>query len=686
MSSIKRVSVLFLLALCTIFALHSADPAHASCTICTPVSPVPSSRWGSLEPTSILADSSFYQFNFQPNCSVPFYFDLAVGQNVLFAATGTSLQYYDLSSDPGEPPELQDSCNPTLGGWKETDTDFYIKTLAVVPGDDSMVGASIIGGMGFVIIDTSNPAVPRTMYQDEGSLFGAVINGTRTRGARINNRNYAFLRTSARDMLVYDMTFAVGLSQPCREGTNDSIVCPGVYKGKWSFPIFSSFEAAENRLLVNQANNGLELYDTSQPVSPVQIGTFPGLYQGSEIWKQGSTFYAAVGKGQTVDIYSLPAFNLVTTLQTPGGPKSNGLLTNVSRINASNDAGKPYLHVAHSGVPGAGPQREYIFDMTNINVPTELTPTTAPNGDGYWGWYYEENSTGFNHISPQGAVVAKGHIYRSAWSLLDVHALSGPQAPTAGFLVNPSSGPYFGGDTIVLSDASLGGPTSLSWQWCQSGSCQSITGGNVSQVNFVLPVAPTVSYALPVTLRLTASNAVGTDTVDQNITLMDPSPVIGDVLANGSAGAINAFQCETVEFEGIGLAGRDDPLTNAWVLRRNGSLVPGNYGTATTASFQIGGTIPAGRSIPSLLHIGERHRVGKHVEPSGHRGISAADLVDQQCWLRSQHHRRHRRLQRDRHGRGHSGIGRGAMVRATPTLSRARVERRLTATLRRRST
>ena len=586
------------------FSLDSADPLHASCTVCSPASKVPNSRWGTLEPRAILEDSTNYQFNFEPGCNEEFYFELSMGGDLLFATTGNSVQMWDVAASAANPPEVGEACRPVLGTWKKTDTDFYIKSIGAVPGSDDAVAVALIGGMGFGIVDARNRQFPKVIYQDEGSFGGNPLSGVVARAARIGGRDYAFLKSLQADLLVYDMTAALGLTTTCRDASQQSIQCPGIYQGKWSSRV-GGLEIVDDRALVTQGASGLELWDITQPAAPTLINSIASTSRSGDIWKQNGAYYAAVENDQIVEIYTLPSFTKIIDLQTPGSDLPNNRKTRVTRVTHSSDNGLNYLHVAHGSVVGTGPQREYLFDLktipqiaagTTFNPPDELTPPTV-GVDGYWGFYYEGNTTGFRHVSPRGAIVSRGHLYRSAWSILDVHALTGPQPPIAGFTVDPVAAPYYGGGSVELTSTSAGAPTGLTWEWLQGGASALITGGNVAQIQFALPEEPVVSYAQPLTLRLTAANAVGTDTFDMDIPLTDPAPVVGDVLVNGSSINVNAFQCETLQAEAIGVIGRDevnDPLANSWVLNLNQAPITTNLGNSTTATFQISGSEPAG--------------------------------------------------------------------------------------------
>ena len=120
-------------------------------------------------------------------------------------------------------------------------------------------------------------------------------------------------------------------------------------------------------------------------------------------------------------------------------------------------SGRPYLYFGTTQTVLGGAQLEYLFDTATWQ---ELTPKTDPNG--YWGWYYEGNPTGFNNSKMWAASVYAGHLYRAAFGILDVHEIVGAGGPpTAAFTWSPQQ-PY-ANDPVSFTDQSTGGATGWSW-------------------------------------------------------------------------------------------------------------------------------------------------------------------------------------------------------------------------------
>ncbi|MEM6706633.1 MAG: hypothetical protein AAF690_28250, partial [Acidobacteriota bacterium] len=342
-----------------LFSLHVADPLEGSCVVCSPAAPVPSSLWGSLEPRGILEDQTSYVFNFEPGCNVPFYFELAMGQDLIFAATGNAVQVWDTGADVDDPPQLGEACTPVLGTWKKTDTDFYVGSVGTVRGNDNFAVAAIGGGMGMAIIDARNRNFPGVIYQDEGVFNSSQsLSGGTARAASIGGRDYGFVKSFGAEIFVYDVTSALSLNVPCHDSSQATVQCPGVYQGKWPGTYFGSMDAEGNRMLTSGGAGGVvQFWDTTSPAAPVLLGSLPSSSLVTEMWLQNGVYYAAVGNDQVVDVYQLPSFNPVVTLQTPGSDLANSRKTRVSRIVHSNDNGLHYLHAVHGSTPGEGPQR-----------------------------------------------------------------------------------------------------------------------------------------------------------------------------------------------------------------------------------------------------------------------------------------------------------------------------------------
>jgi hypothetical protein len=92
-------------------------------------------------------------------------------------------------------------------------------------------------------------------------------------------------------------------------------------------------------------------------------------------------------------------------------------------LNISKTAdGTPYLYAGSTEI--AGPctaQREFLYDATDPFNLHDITPQTYQ--DGYWGWYYQGCSTGYNYAAPRHAVILGNILYRAAFGFADSHEI-----------------------------------------------------------------------------------------------------------------------------------------------------------------------------------------------------------------------------------------------------------------------
>lgn len=414
----------------------------AVCETCTPAAAVPAERWGELEPRSILGDTTDYAFDFEPDCNQPFWFDLDVEDGYLYTVNGNGLEIYNTNVNREAPPNLVRFCRPRLGLFKKTDQDFYYLSVDASPGPPDVVGVGLTGGMGFEIFDASTPNVPVLKYQDEGRLSAGVtpfLNVADVQVLTLGSTHYAFVVSFSGPILIYDMSAAKALTEPCHEGTqNGDIACPGVYAGllkrrDGTLILTPQIDGTHDYLLVDARASGVEIYDVTNPlfIELVARGG-PGFPLSLAMWRQSSILYVAVARGEEVLVYSIsdPAacidaggctLETPLSLATPGGATA-GEVAPTNRLTASLDGERAFLYAGSDTVNAGGGQREYLFDFRDPDHPREITPKSHP--DGYWGWYYFLSPTGFNHVRPLRAKVSAGHVYRTAWSILDVHAIS----------------------------------------------------------------------------------------------------------------------------------------------------------------------------------------------------------------------------------------------------------------------
>jgi hypothetical protein len=210
--------------------------------------------------------------------------------------------------------------------------------------------------------------------------------------------------------------------------------------------------------------------------------------------------------------------NPVATLPSTG--------TIVSQLSISQSGGRSYLYVGDLNRFGSGDQNEFLWDVTDphtmstsISGPDELTPDNTP-GNGYWGWYYFRNPTGFENMAPMEAVVRNGYVYRAAWTILDVHELLGAAPPNANFDWSPK--PVYQGQSVTFTDAAGGAPTS--WLWQFSGAGASKSQATTKNVSVIFDSVGTAS------VTLSAANEAGFgDPTAKQVQVLDPVPAIASV-------------------------------------------------------------------------------------------------------------------------------------------------------------
>ncbi len=572
-----------------------APGAVRACETCTPAHVVPAARWGTLQPwqgcvaaggadCSILGDTTFYRFNYEPRCGIPairyppFWFDLDAEGNLLFAATGSTLQIWDLSGDLDEP--VADECQPVLGPWLKTDQDHYATSLDAPPGRSDTVVVGLEGGMGVSIFDTSDPANPVLKFQDEVAGTVWAVQAT-----TINGQDYGIAVTDQQDVVLYNLQAARNLTTPCYEAElprTCGVFMTRLQSGGQPLRSVRRVVAFGTFIAISTAGRpvvwDLAPFFATQPGDPRLVYSHPTQVSAFELWRQGSQLVLAIGTGQEVQIYDLPcvttgtctAATRITTLATPGA-QVGAVRTATDTLEFSRDGNVSYLFAGSTVRRGAAPQREYIFDISSLATPEELTP--KDHVDGYWGWYYEDGPTGVYSISPYTGVVNNGRLYRSGWSLLDVHEIQGSLPPVASF--QPPALPIYVGDPVTFTDTSSRTP--LTWKWWFDWDNQQGTPEST-----VRNPSWTFQAARAFKVRLEACNDSGCDTDEQTIEITSAVPVIGSVLANTTS----IPQCGTVTFSASGVLGKP-PLAYDWDAIDSGNNPTGASSTQTTFAWQV---------------------------------------------------------------------------------------------------
>jgi PKD repeat protein len=549
----------------------------SAATASTPVVPVPASRWGTLEPRAILMDTSWYLFNFEPGCAPgptgkpPYWVQsVALEGDLLVAATGNHVAAWDVSN-PAAPVNRFTQCRPTRVPCCASDVDWFFNQVAMPAGDPTLAVIAGHAGLGLVVLDTGSPALP--VYQDTGFNVSRVAVVTRPTAPRKVAAVYVGVETrfalydldKAKTANCYDRTFA--------GGAGDCTSSKSAYLGQSPITVTSRLQAV-GRYLVTGHSNSIEVWDFgNSATSPTLVGSLSvsTFLRGVAAWEQGGRLHLAAGHSQHVDLYRFPSGlscggpcqpTLVATLSTPGGTISATRKTDVDSLRVSQDGGRHYLYVGSGGVAGSGPQREWLFDVTDPALADDLTP---PHPDGYWGWYYLDNG-GFENINPGDGVVGRSHLYRATSGLLDVHAILLDAPPVANFTWSPGGTIYLG-DTVQFFDQSTRDPNL--WHW---------TFGSVANDSVQNPVVPLTTAAgytpgqLDVTL--VATNDVGSsDPVSKAVQIVNPAPTLAGV----GASPTSATPCASVEFTAQDPAGKP-PLGYTWEVLHGGTVVATDSG------------------------------------------------------------------------------------------------------------
>ncbi len=406
----------------------------------TPVVPVPSDRWGTLQPAGILGDSTRFEGHSEPvRGNVREYHDLDVENGFLFVATGQGMAIFNLLANPL--PAMPASYiygyfdgSGAFPVWQHSDKDWYIKEIDAPSGFDGLVALSM-EEQGFGVINTTVKGAPVVAYQGEvdvSKVYAFTSGGT----------HYAYaLARSGGKIHRFSLSAAAGMNR-CVESP-PAVSCPGVYLGEVA--AFGSgnrgFQGVGTFIATARmgATGATRIYSIADPALPALRLEIPGGTLGAVLWQQGASYYLArLTVGGQITIHDLSCLSGATCTGAPILATFNAG-TPQDYLTLSMDGGRPYLYVGNDDLSTCSSQREYLYDLANPAAPVELTPKVHPGG--YWGWYYMSCPTGFNLIGPRRGKVYNGILYRAAYNLLDAHRLQTGPAPARvdGVTVTPPS-------------------------------------------------------------------------------------------------------------------------------------------------------------------------------------------------------------------------------------------------------
>ncbi len=563
------------LALTAAFLLLAGRPAFGAAG--TPASPPPgpngsNARWNnasSLKPAAvpILEDFTWFAGHSDPRPGeIRQFYALDIEGGKLFTATGQGMEILDISDGPTTE---EDSFiygwhggQGSFPGWQFAgDADWFVSHLDAPAGNPGILALSM-DLQGFAIVNTSNPASPVVAYHGIGdsASTGAVY------AVRAAGTDWAYALNLNSQVVRYNMTAAAGLNR-CLE-TPPVTVCPNVYKGlvtSLGTTTWSTIHGVGNFLATGKwlAGGLIKIWSLSDPAAPSQLLQINAPAMGIAMWQSGSSYYLArIDQTKVLTVHDVSCIAGGACSSAPVvWQKTLSSPSALKHVTVSQAGGKTYLYVGGDDLGSCAPQREYLFDMTTpATAPLDdLTPKIHP--DGYWGWYYQDCSTGFNLVGPRiGKVYASSngtHLYRAAQSILDAHTInvqSGP--PTAAFSWTPTSSIY-PGTPVQFTDQSSGSPTSWSWTF---------TDGTPSQAQ-----NPAVTFASEgqkaVTLEVANQFGAGTPAT-QTLTVLDPAPQLAGITVTPASPLV----CQPVTITAVEPGGQP-ALQYAWAVENTSGTV-----------------------------------------------------------------------------------------------------------------
>lgn len=609
-------------------ALSASAPASAqNCSMSTPAKAVVTQLWGSLRPGDIDLqgqpaqlpddrDSTDYTGNNLPNQFRPLYSSVEAENGYVFTSYADGFRIWNVQGGNAELPSMI-SAGDIRSGAGCSASGFWIVTPACTelkqffwdidtpPGRDDIFAMSGIAGIGMSIIDATNKQQPSLYYQEEGK--GSTPQGSEVFVDTISGRDYAFLAansgTTTQGVFLYDMTAARALGR-CGENTNESIQCPGVYKGRIGPGVGAVYldgvTTSNGRHLLavssggfSQSDKGIQIWDVTNISSPVNLESSNGrlltnqINYGVALWEQSSHQYLAVNIGTGAQIYDITSCVSAGGCSSLGSPIWSGNWTQWGQapqgadrfyVTFSRSNGRPMLYFGSNDQCSGGRQREFLFDASSASAPVEITPRATISVSGhtidYWSWYYSGNSLlgdlnfapGFSRAQPSHGKFLGSVFYRAANTIFDAHVWTNatPQPPTANFDFSPATNIY-AGTPVTFTDTSTGTETSRLWTFPADASTTSST---------ITPVTVSFSTEGVKSVTLEAINSLGSTTKTKTFTVLNPAPSIGGV-AHAPAGT--PLTCQSVTFTASGLTGNPSPSLS-WVVKdgSNSQVYPGS--------------------------------------------------------------------------------------------------------------
>lgn len=563
---------LFLSALLSLFSIVSragecpGDAPGCGFSRCaTPATAVPRDLWGSgeLRPVDGALPRSrdttgFDEFTQRYSLAHPQWFGLDIRAPYLYALAAWGLQVWSLEA-PEAPRLVSQIDGPsTLRAWSNNPEVKQPLRWISVSGSTAAVAG--VADLGVSLFDLTAPAAPRLLYQDAG--FSAETVAATSAGGRT-----LVLAPALDGVHLYDATAASPLSR-CLEGADP---CGAVRLSVFGRRSAAYVSALGSLAAVSHGSTpGLEVYDLADPLHPrLLFEAAPGeAVGGVALFEASGGRYLGYRSGAGLVLARVLDRGLETVVFVPladGG--------SLHFLTASTSSAGPVLYLGSDNRCGGGLQREWVFDVSDPGNPRDLTPDPVA-GEGYWGWYYRGNRSGFNNLMPRTGKFLGEYFYRAALSILDVHRRvgAGPAPPRASFTVEPAAPRV--GQSVTFRSTSAGAPEGVEW-WAPGGEPQAGSGS---------PFVSVFSTAGEKEVGLTACNRAGCDSVSRTI------PVSAE--GGGGARPVADFRLEPGSprvGEAILLTDTSSGSPSSWAWSFPGGSPERDERPATSTSYRLPG-------------------------------------------------------------------------------------------------
>jgi PKD repeat protein len=626
------------LGMALLFLLAPMAAESKNCEVGSPAVGVPDSLWGTLKPTDVgqlpdPRDSTNYDGSQRPDDTiykVPLFTSLDVENGWIFETYTQGFKIWDATGG--------NAANPALTATRDCQAAGFLRCLPgqhevrelfwdvdAPEGVDSVV-ALASAPLGFMVFDTTNKGNPRQVYEDYNRGMLQVWSAT------IGGRHWAFgveegsnPGNSSPGIQLYDLTAALSLTG-CIDDPNARNCGP--HKGRIGqargVSYIDGFRRGDGQFFIAVSTGGpggLEIWNVSSPqaASPVATLFANDFIYGTAIWEQGGKQFLAVqyilpgGAGQGGRIYDVSScLNGNCAGLAPIWSKSWSVGASRHFVTYSKSGNKHFLYWGNEDKCSGGLQREWLYDVSNVasgGQPVDLTPpgrlVVSNFGEtatvDYWSYYYASNPSGFSEVMPRMGKVVGSYFYRAAWTIFDVHEITGGLPPSANFTWAPTT--VYPGDLVTFTDTSGGFVTSRTWTF---------PGGATSSSN---PATFTFSSPGAQPVNLQVANDQGPDSRLQNVPVLDPAPAV----AGAGASPTTAYVCQPITLTASGVTGKS-PLAVSWAVLDAGNslpvaanisgsnpavwdttnVLPGSYKGIPTASNGFGSaTLPTG-SAPTI--------------------------------------------------------------------------------------